>query len=552
MRILFLILFSTSIITYSQQWNWAHQLGILERDYRYGSCNAVVADREGNIYVTGFLDFLLSFSNGSIIYPGQETFIEKYDAFGNPLWAVMTENLAWEQFLKTEAYDIQLDSMGNIYIIGDYNGNVDFGKDTLFAPYQIPFDPLNRFFFAAKYASNGENAWVTPLNSRGFFSRRLALDRQGNGFFVGEYFDTAIIGMDTLVVDTTHASFVSSFDSNGNLRWTMDFKEAVIVDIAAFPSGEVVLIGNLDKDFIIGNDTLKHEFSQQMFIVKLDSQGRYLWGKYTTGSGFHGGNALTIENNNIFIIGRCSRYMELDNLNFYPYSYRDFNRCLIKLDGDGNGLWISEAGEFHNPWPFRIDVTPDGKCYISGHFIDTAKIHNTVVRGNRSNSMFLAQFAEDGSFQWVIQDSSDSDVECNDLVVSVPNVVICGNFEDTLVFNDDTLMDSTQLFLASLLPFPISIENTYSEKHGPVQFISLFPNPYYGNSSFKFNLAAKERVSVMVYNARGQLVEKLLNSSLVPGFYELPWKAPSQASGFYFFKIEAGNFQKVKCGIQIK
>jgi len=66
------------------------------------------------------------------------------------------------------------------------------------------------------------------------------------------------------------------------------------------------------------------------------------------------------------------------------------------------------------------------------------------------------------------------------------------------------------------------------------------PNPFNPVTSISFSLPETQNVVVTVYNARGQLVETLLNEERQAGVHTIPFKADGLASGVYFYRIDAG------------
>jgi murein DD-endopeptidase MepM/ murein hydrolase activator NlpD len=75
----------------------------------------------------------------------------------------------------------------------------------------------------------------------------------------------------------------------------------------------------------------------------------------------------------------------------------------------------------------------------------------------------------------------------------------------------------------------------------PRQFLleQNFPNPFNPATKIRFQLPIACRVQLRVYNPLGQLVAVLINERRGPGYYEVVWRASTNASGLYFCQIEA-------------
>jgi len=70
------------------------------------------------------------------------------------------------------------------------------------------------------------------------------------------------------------------------------------------------------------------------------------------------------------------------------------------------------------------------------------------------------------------------------------------------------------------------------------------PNPFSGPAQIAFTLPARGRVTVMVYDAAGRLVRKVLDESRGPGRHDVSWdgrdaEGRAVQSGVYFYEVEA-------------
>jgi len=73
-----------------------------------------------------------------------------------------------------------------------------------------------------------------------------------------------------------------------------------------------------------------------------------------------------------------------------------------------------------------------------------------------------------------------------------------------------------------------------------------FPNPFNPTTSIRFGLPKANQVKIDVYNMLGQRVEELLNENKQAGYHSVKFIGSDFSSGIYFYKIQAGEFIKVK------
>jgi hypothetical protein len=73
-----------------------------------------------------------------------------------------------------------------------------------------------------------------------------------------------------------------------------------------------------------------------------------------------------------------------------------------------------------------------------------------------------------------------------------------------------------------------------------------YPNPFNPSTTIKFSVPEISNVKLTIYNALGQKVAELVNSTLEAGSYSFNWDASNVASGLYFYELNTNNFSSVK------
>ena len=70
-----------------------------------------------------------------------------------------------------------------------------------------------------------------------------------------------------------------------------------------------------------------------------------------------------------------------------------------------------------------------------------------------------------------------------------------------------------------------------------------YPNPFGGRTSIPFSLAEASDVTIDLFDIQGRRLAVLLDRKLPMGSYEADFDAEGLASGVYFYRIRAGEFQ---------
>jgi len=70
------------------------------------------------------------------------------------------------------------------------------------------------------------------------------------------------------------------------------------------------------------------------------------------------------------------------------------------------------------------------------------------------------------------------------------------------------------------------------------------PNPFKKLTTIKFNLPYKTKVTVLITNSYGKVVDKLISSVQDAGIYELEFFADGLSRGTYFCHLVADNYSE--------
>jgi fructose-specific component phosphotransferase system IIB-like protein len=79
-----------------------------------------------------------------------------------------------------------------------------------------------------------------------------------------------------------------------------------------------------------------------------------------------------------------------------------------------------------------------------------------------------------------------------------------------------------------------------------------YPNPFNPVTNIKFSLPKAGRTTLKIYNTLGQLVSTIVDKDMNAGVHTVLFRATSISSGVYFYRIESGDFIKVKKMVLLK
>jgi len=157
----------------------------------------------------------------------------------------------------------------------------------------------------------------------------------------------------------------------------------------------------------------------------------------------------------------------------------------------------------------------------------------------------------------------------NNLFTFMPeNIRIAPTAADVLIINftpQDTSTQSGFIILthnAAGSPDTISVSgkglgpdvtlNDFGRRPVDYALYQNYPNPFNPITTINYALPKTVHVNLKVYNLLGQEIATLVNKEMPMGINRVVWNAGAIPSGIYFYKIMAGNFQKINKMIVIK
>jgi len=69
-----------------------------------------------------------------------------------------------------------------------------------------------------------------------------------------------------------------------------------------------------------------------------------------------------------------------------------------------------------------------------------------------------------------------------------------------------------------------------------------YPNPFNLQTKIKFHTPIRSPITLIIFDVRGNEIQKLVNDVFEAGFHQIVWNADRLPTGIYFLKIESGRF----------
>ncbi len=79
-----------------------------------------------------------------------------------------------------------------------------------------------------------------------------------------------------------------------------------------------------------------------------------------------------------------------------------------------------------------------------------------------------------------------------------------------------------------------------------------YPNPFNPSTTIKFDVQKKSDIKLLIYDVTGRNIQTETKDNLNPGSYEYKWDGSNYASGIYFYRIIAGDYNITKKMVLVK
>lgn len=346
-----------------------------ERSKVYNVARGIATDDNRNAYIVGLTNGTFPNSHN---YGGYDLFVVKYD---------ITGTVKWIRQLGTAGDDngegIATDGSGNIYITGVTNGS--------FPSFSNAGGDNN--IFIIKLNNDGEQQWIYQLGATngGAGASAVAMDSSGNIYVTG--------GTDGNLPGFTNAGgadlFVMKLNSEGELQWIQQMGTAsgdsawgVATNSG---SGDVYITGHTIGDF----PGFTNKGASDLFVMKLDSSGTQQWTQQLGTAGVEQGTGIaTDRSGNVYIAGYTDKaFPSFSNMG-------DVDLVIIKLNSNGEQLWINQLGTAKSESPTGIATDRSGDIYISG---STSGSFPGFSNAGEERDMFLIKLNTNSALQWTRQ-----------------------------------------------------------------------------------------------------------------------------------------------------
>ena len=423
---------SKSTSTGALAWEWAQKAGGSSAD---DHSNAIAIDANGDVYVTGSFEQTATFGSTTLTSAGDvDIFVAKMNSSGHWLWAIQAGGN-----YDDRGFDLAIDSSGNVFVTGKFQGTVQFGSDSLTAG-----PNGNDDFFIAKADTWGNWLWVESAdchNNGRCYGTSIAVDSAGYAYVTGSFTRDIDFGSTTLTWAGVEDIFVAKIDTWGSWQWaTMaggtqgsDIPHAI--DIG--PQGNAFIAGAFRFTSAFGTQSMTSSGSSDVFIAKISQQGDWLWALDAGGSSSSEAYSIRVDSQgNVFAAGSFYVGISFGNL---TYSGSTENSFIAKANDQGNSAtweWALQLSSSSSNSAQDLSFDANEDLLVTGEFRGTASFGNSALTSSGNQDVFVASILANGNWNWArIAGGGGEDVGLGIEMDSLGGLYVTGTFlQNTITF----------------------------------------------------------------------------------------------------------------------
>jgi len=201
--------------------------------------------------------------------------------------------------------------------------------------------------------------------------------------------------------------------------------------------GNTYITGDFTGGVQFGSTMLVSTAMRDIFVAKLDSNGNYLWA--TRAGGYHNdvGHGIALDKQgNCYVVGECTGDSDFQSHQFDDIYSADYG-FLAKYSPDGVALMVYLKKQWY-PWAVAVDK--DGNPVTNGNFKGPITIGNKTYQSEGTTDLIITKFyGSTLSPVWAVPGNVRYEQWgygiCTD---DLGNILATGSYNDRIIFGNNT------------------------------------------------------------------------------------------------------------------
>ncbi|AHJ99349.1 SBBP repeat-containing protein [Hymenobacter swuensis] len=381
---LFLLLLSSYFASAQANWQWVNQL---TSSGSAVSARSITTDAAGNSYVTGSFAGSAVFGSTTLISRGQtDVFLVKYNPGGRAMWAVQIggDPAVGNVYYPPSAIgnDVALDGAGNVYLVGNFTGNLAYGNGRTLPSFSEGFQTA----FIAKVNARGQVQWAKRfgINQYSCHAYALATDAAGNSYVTGQS-DYGQIQFDNIVtMGSRRVMFLARYTTSGAVAWAKSSTNfstygASGSDVVLDGRGNCYVGGFFNNDMTLDGTALTTIGADSYLARFAAASGSLQWLKQGGSTGtpnannnVHINTLGTDRQGNVYAAGDFSGTTSVGGQMLVGNDAWQPDIFLARYTPAGAVQWVKTTGTAASEYSVQLATDADGYCTLVGRRLNTS------------------------------------------------------------------------------------------------------------------------------------------------------------------------------------
>lgn len=287
----------------------------------------------------------------------------------------------------------------------------------------------------------------------------ICTDNSNNVYSTGRFQGTVDFDPNSNTFNITslgsYDAFIQKMDNLGNFVWAKSLSG--IGDVGCY-SIKIDLLGNvyatgffegtIDFDPSANEYNLTSNGSYDIFILKLDSSGNFIWAKSMGSSSEDRGYSLNInDNGDVVVTGIFQETVDFDPSTTSTFNLTSFGMgdiFILKLNTNGEMLWTKQVGGNSSDQALSICLDSSENIYLTGFFLGTTDFDTSTNVFNLTSvsggaDIFIQKLDINGNLLWVKQIGGSSSDRGNSIITdNLGNIYTTGYYQGIVDFDPNS------------------------------------------------------------------------------------------------------------------
>jgi hypothetical protein len=249
--------------------------GMLPSDwvFRAGSTGAdrgkaATVDADGNVIAVGVFNGSITLGGGTLTASAADGWVAKYDPTGVHLWSARIGGSSGDS-----ALGVAVDSEGDVYVTGIFQGTVNFGGGNVTAS-------MTDAFLLKLDGATGGYEWVRTIGGSGQDRGDFVVVDGVNVYWLGRFTGTVNLGSGNVTPGGGEDQFLVAVSTANAFSWAKGLTTSGTLDMAggvAAADGDVIVAARYSGTATLGGSTLTAQ-SAAVYMARFDGgTGAHVW-----------------------------------------------------------------------------------------------------------------------------------------------------------------------------------------------------------------------------------------------------------------------------------